>query len=166
MLVAQPKSMTNRKWIAPPNTIIDKGTGNSPQKLSYWTDKDGKAKLYTKEQLATCNILMNLNFILVRALILLDTLKTMDEDTKVGTLIHQDYAKFEATKHGVFSHFVNLMAAVPDITFGEFLNFLSANNNSQDLAKMGQKTLKEVIKGNSPNITTFYTSDRLTRSNR
>lgn len=171
MLVAQPNmtnatklpknKKTDRTWIQPPNTIVRQGKGDAPQKLSYWTDTNGKAKLYTKEQLAVCNILMNLNLLLVKALLLLDTLKTMDEDAKVGTLVHQDYAKFEATKSSVFNHFITLMASVPEVTFGEFLNFLSTNTSPGALTKMGQKTLKEVIQGKSTNVTHFYTSDKL-----
>jgi hypothetical protein len=148
--------------------MIKKGSGSSPQKLSYWTDDNNSAKLYTKEQLATCNILMNLNFLLTRALVLMDIIKTLDEDTRIGTLIHQDYAKFEASDTSVFNQFVSLMAAVPDVTFGEFLTFISTNNNNnpQEIITLGQKTLKEVIAGKSTNLTNFYTSDRLKKNNK
>ena len=161
----KPKDRTpDRNWVKPPNTMIHRGEGDSPQKLSYWTDENGKPVLYTKEQLATCNILMNLDQLLIRALLLFDTLKTLDEDTKIGTFLHQDYAKFEATESSVFDHFVNLMSAAPNITFGEFLGFLSANTNPEEFAKMGQENLKKVIGGTSTTITNFYTSDRVRKS--
>jgi hypothetical protein len=157
---------SNRNWIRPPNTIVhpEKGNRNSPNKLSYWTDANNKAKLYTKEQLATCNILMSLNQLLIKALILLDTLKTLDEDTTIRTLIHQDFARFEATKSSAFDHFIKLTSAVPDITFGEFLGFISPNSNPQDFIKMGNKTLKQVIQGKNTDITNFYTTDRVKKS--
>ena len=160
----QEDPVPDRNWIKPPNTIVHQGSINSPQKLSYWTDTNGRAKLYTKEQLATCNILMNLNQLLVRSLLLFDTLKTLDEDTKIGTLLHQDYAKFEATESSAFDHFVNLMSAAPDITFGEFLGYLSTNSDPREFIKMGQKNLKEVIRGKSTRITNFYTSDQVKKS--
>lgn len=150
---------SDRNWIKPPNTIVHQDKNNNPEKLSYWTDEDGNPKPYTKEQLAVCNILTNLNFVLVRALILLDTLNKLDEDTKVKTLLHQDFAKFTATEASVFNHFINLMAAVPDITFGEFLGFLSTNSNPKLMRKMGKKTLKSVMEGKNVDITNFYTSD-------
>lgn len=162
--VRQPMEKPDRNWVKPPNTMVHKGRSNSPQKLSYWTDGKNKAILYTKEQLATCNILMNLNLLLVRAIVLLDILKTLDEDAKVGTLIHQDYAKYEATESSVFNHFISLMAAVPDITFGEFLGFISTNTDPKELIIMGQKTLQEVIAGTSTHVTNFYTSDRVKKS--
>ena len=160
----QKDRVPDRNWIKPPNTIVHQGSINSPQKLSYWTDKNGQAKLYTKEQLATCNILMNLNQLLVRALLLFDTLNSLDEDTKIGTFLHQDYAKFEATESSAFDHFVNLMSAAPDITFGEFLGYLSTNSDPREFIKMGQKNLKEVIRGKSTRITNFYTSDQVKKS--
>lgn len=153
--------MVDKNWIKPPNTIVRKGPDNVPHKLSYWIDKKRRFQLYTKEQLATLNILTNLNMTLIRALILMDTLKKMDENAKVRTLIRQDYSKFEAKESSVFNQFVALMAAVPDITFGEFLSFLSGSTDQKTLIKMGQKTLKETVRGKSKNISVFYTSDKL-----
>jgi hypothetical protein len=150
----------NRNWIKPPNTIVRKGSKNSPQKLSYWTDTDNQVKLYTPQQLATCNILMNLNLLLVRALVLLDILKTLDDNAKIADLIHQDYAKFEASDSSVFNRFINLMAAVPDVTFGEFLGFISTNTDPKRFATMEKEIIKQVIKGKNIQVTNFYTSDR------
>jgi len=149
-----------RNWIRPPNTMIKKGSKNSPQRLSYWTDTDGKVKLFTQGELATCNILNNLNFILTRALLLMDILKTLDEDTKIGNLTRQDYAHFEASSTSVFNRFISLMAAVPDVSFGEFLNFISTGNDPEKLKTIGQKILKEVVNNKNDHITKFYTSDR------
>jgi len=159
MLVVQ-LDMSNKNWIKPPNTIARKDQRGKAQKLSYWIDEKGKYQLYSKNQLATLNILTNLNLLLIRALILLDTLKDMDENTKIKTLIRQDYAKYEADKSSVFNHLVELMAAVPNITFGEFLNFISSSTKPQVLNKMGQKTLKEVLDGKSKAVDVFYNSDR------
>jgi len=140
--------------------MVKKGPKKSPQRLSYWTDRDGKVKLFTQKELAACNILNNLNFILTRALVLMDILKTINKDTKIGDLIRQDYAHFEASDASAFNRFVSLMAAVPDISFGEFLNFISTGSDPQKLKTMGQKILKEVIDGKSDRVTKFYTSDR------
>lgn len=153
--------MRDKNWVKPPNTIVRKGPDGVPHKLSYWVDKNGKYHLYTKEQLATVNILTNLNLILIRSLILLETLKKMDANAKVKTLIRQDYSKFEATKDSIFNNFVALMAAVPNITFGEFLGFLSGSSDPQAFIKMGQKTLKEAVRGKGTAVNVFYTSDRL-----
>lgn len=153
-------NMTKRDWIKPPNTIIRKGKVGSPQKLSYWVDKKGKSQLYTKEQLATLNILTNLNLLLIRALIILDTLRNMDENATIKTLIKQDYAKYEADKSSVFNQLVTLMSATPDVTFGEFLNFISANTDPKAITKIGQKTLKETVHGKSKTVDAFYSSDR------
>ena len=152
----------NRNWVKPPNTMVKKGNSRSPQKLSYWTDVNNKPKLYTKKQLAYCNILMNLNFLLTKSLVLMDILKTLDEDTKIGTLIRQDYANFDASKSSIFNRFISLMAAVPDVTFGEFLTFISTNNNNnpKKIITLGQKTLNEAIRGKGSKITNFYISDR------
>lgn len=154
----------NRNWIKPPNTIVRQGKKNSPQKLSYWTDSDNRVKLYTPEQLATCNILMNLNLLLVRAIVLLDILKTLDDNAKISDLIHQDFAKFEASDASVFNQFINLMAAVPDVTFGEFLGFISTNNDPKLFATMEKNIIKQVIKGKNVQVTNFYTSDRFRKS--
>lgn len=156
--------MSDKNWIKPPNTIARKGPDNVPHKISYWINKKGKFQLYTKEQLATLNILTNLNLILIRALIIVDTIKKMDENSNVKKLIRQDFSKFEASKSTIFNHFVTLMAAAPDVTFGEFLGFLSGNTDPQTLIKMGQKTLKEAVRGKSTAVSVFYTSDKLKNS--
>lgn len=159
MLVEQ-TNMSNRDWIKPPNTIARKSHVGNAQKLSYWVDKKGKYKLYTKEQLATLNILTNLNLLLIRALIILDTLKNMDENAKIRTLIHQDHTKYEADKSSVFNHLVTLMAAIPNVTFGEFLSFISDSTDPKALTKMGKKTLSETVYGKSKVVDAFYGSDR------
>lgn len=151
MLRAQ--SNMDRNWITPPKVIVRKGQKNDPQKLSYWIDEKGKRHLYTKEELAICNVLTNLNLVLIRALILLDTLEKIDRNAKVKKLISQDYTKYNATKSSIFNRFITLMATAPDITFGEFLGFISGNSDPQTIVKMGQKTLKK------SGVDIFYTSD-------
>lgn len=155
---------SDRSWIKPPNTISNQGSGDSPQKLSYWTDQNGEVKLYTREQLATCNILTNMDFLLVKALVLIDTLQTIDKNATVGSLIEQDYVKISNTKSSAFNHFIELMAAVPDITFGEFLGYISPNSNPQEFLKLGQKKLKAVMDGQSEDVSIFYGSDRVKKS--
>lgn len=142
-------SPNDRGWIAPPKIIIRKGKKGGPQKLSYWIDKQGKNHLYTKKELEICNILTNLNLILIRSLILLDMLKTIDKNAKVKKLVGQDHAKYKATKSSVFNRFVSLMAAAPDITFGEFLSFISDSRDEEAISKIGKK----------PKFDVFYTSD-------
>ena len=97
----------------------------------------------------------------------MDILKTLDKDTKVGDLVSQDFVKFEASKDSIFNSFISLMAAVPDVTFSEFLNYISTNNtnnNPQEIITLGQKTLNDFIDGKSDNITNFYISDRFKKS--
>jgi len=154
----------DRNWIKPPNTISNKSDGDGPQKLSYWIDQKKEVQLYTKDQLVTCNVLNNLNFLLVRALVLMDTLQTMDKDIPVGTLIKQGYAKYETSESSVFNHFIQLMAAVPDITFGEFLGFISPNTDTKEFLKMGKERLKKVAQGEETDINIFYTSDKVKKS--
>lgn len=158
------KQDQDRSWVIPPNTIIRQGTKNTPQKLSYWIDKKGKANLYTKDQLAICNVLMELNTLITKSLILLDTLKMIDKDASIGSLLNQDFARFEAKGSSAFNRFINLMAAVPDVTFAEFLIFLSPNTDQKKFIKMGQKTLEKVVKGKNTGVTNFYTSDRFKKS--
>lgn len=146
--------MKDKNWINPPHIIIKKGQKNAPKKLSYWIDSSGKYQLYTKKQLTTLNILTNLNSILVRALVTLDKINEVDENIKIKTLMQQESAKFEAGDSSIFKQFITLMASAPDITFGEFLGFLSANSDPKAIAKMGKK----------PTFTVFYTSDRLKKN--
>jgi len=153
--------MEDKSWITPPKIIIRKSRGKGPQKLSYWVDKQGKNHLYTKEELVICNILTNLNIILIRSLILLDTLKSMDKNAKVKKLVNQDYTKYKATESSIFNRFIALMAAAPDITFGQFLGFISGNSNPDTLIKIGQNTFKKASKGRNSAVDVFYTSDLL-----
>jgi hypothetical protein len=158
----------DRSWVRPPNTMskpLDqkkkKRDKNYPSKISYWMDKNGEAQLYTPEQLAVCNILMNLNVILNKSLTLAENIQTMDKDVTVGILAQQEYAQFKTFETSVYGHFVELLAAAPDITFGEFLNFISQGNDTNAFLKMGKKKLKSVVKNKNTDVTTFYRSDKL-----
>ncbi len=157
-------SNNDRNWIAPPKVIIRKGKQGEPEKLSYWVDKKGKNHLYTEEELITCNILINLNLILIRSLIILDTLKSMDRNAQVKKLVNQDYSKYKASKSSVFNRFINLMAAVPNITFGEFLGFISDSKDPQALIKIGQDTLKKSSRKKDIPFDIFYNSDLIKKS--
>jgi hypothetical protein len=153
--------MADKSWITPPKIIIRKNRGKGPQKLCYWVDKNGKNHLYTREELAICNILTNLNIILIRALIIVDTLKNMDRNAKIKKLVNQDYSRYKVTQSSIFNRFIALMAAAPDITFGEFLSFISGNSDPDTLIKIGQNTFAKASRGKNKTLDVFYTSDLL-----
>lgn len=146
----------DRSWVRPPNSMTKKST-----QISYWVDANGEARLYTPEQLAICNILMNLNVLLNKSLTLAEKIKTIDKNVTVATLAQQDYAHFKPMETSVYGYFVELMAAAPDITFAEFLNFISQGNDEKAFAKLGKTKLKKVIGKKSPDVTLFYGSDKL-----
>lgn len=147
-------------WVKPPNSISKQGDPQT-EKISYWVDVNGEAQLYTPEQLATCNILMNLNVLLNKSLTLAEKIQKMDKDVTVATLAQQDYAHFKTLNTSVYGYFIELMAATPDITFGEFLNFISQGSDEKAFAKLGQKKLKKVMANKSPDVTNFFSSDKL-----
>lgn len=158
----------DRSWVRPPNTMSKpsglkkkKQDKNYPTKISYWIDEKGEAQLYTPDQLAVCNVLMNLNVLLNKSLTLAEKIQTMDKDVTVGILAQQEYAQFKAFESSVYGHFVELLAAAPDITFAEFLNFISQGNNPKAFIKLGKKKLRDVVKNKNSDVTTFYTSDKL-----
>ena len=153
--------MSDKNWIKPPNIIAKKGPDGKPYKLSYWIDKKGKYHLYTKKQLAICNILTNLNLIIMRSLIIMDTIREMDKNSSIESLVKRDYSKFEAKDCSILNHFIALMASVPDITFGEFLDFLSGNSDTKTLKDIGKKTFKEALQGKGETVSIFYTSDKV-----
>ncbi len=159
---------TDRSWVRPPNSMTKqpsqkkrKKDKDFPSKISYWVDENGEAQLYTQEQLAICNILMNLNVLLNKSLTLAEKLQTMDKEVTVGVIVRQDYAQFKKSENSVYGYFVELMAAAPNITFGEFLNFISQGSDVKAFSKLGKEKLQAVIKKRSTDVTTFYTSDRL-----
>ena len=155
------KKKKDRSWIRPPNSITNQNDLSFPSKISYWVDEAGEVQLYTKEQLAKCNILMNINLLLSKSLKLFENLQKIDKDTPVGTLVQQDYAQFKTSEDSVYTHFIQLMATTPDITFGEFLNFISEGDDTKAFSKIGEKKLKKVIKDKSPEVISFFTSDKL-----
>ena len=163
----------DRNWVKPPNTISKQTKQTTrktkskekqqkyPEKISYWIDKSGEAQLYTTEQLAICNVLMNLNVLLNKSLTLAEKIQTMEKDVPVAILAQQDYAQFKKFESSVYGHFVELMAAAPDVTFGEFLNFISQGDETKELTSLGKRKLKKIIENKSPDVTSFYSSDKL-----
>jgi len=159
---------TDRSWIRPPNSISKQSSRaekkkdkNYPSVISYWFDEKGEAQLYTAEQLAICNVLTNLKVVLNKSLTLAEQLKTMDKDITVGILSQQDYAQFKELNTTVFGYFIELMSAAPDITFGEFLNFITEGDDVKLFKKVGKKKLKQIIENKSPDVTTFYRAIRI-----
>ena len=151
----------DRNWIKPPNSMIKKGTKSSPSKISYWIDETGNARLYTKEQLAQCNILMNLNLVLSKAFVLIENIQTVDPDTAVGSLISQGLVQSKISELSPYANFVELIAAIPDITFSEFLGFISQENDPKAYSKLGREKLKEVMENVDPDVRNFFSSDKL-----
>jgi hypothetical protein len=165
------KKTKDRSWIRPPNSItkqttvkVKKNDKNFPSSISYWVDENGEARLYTKEQLAQCNILMSLNLTLSKAFVLIENIQKLDKDTTIGSLMSQDFAQFKEYEVSPYSNFIELISAVHDITFAEFLGFISQETSPESYSKLGKAKLAEAIKNIDPDNTNFFSSDKLEKS--
>lgn len=151
----------DRSWIKPPSSTHRWNIAGEPLHVSWWVDRTGKIRLYSKEQLAVCNILLEINLSLGRICSLIENLPKIGDEVTVGDLLQQDWAKFKTSAPSVYGHFAQLMAAAPDITFSEFIGFVVQGNDPTALADIGAERLQKVIESTDIDVKSHFRSDKV-----
>lgn len=135
----------DRNWILPPNSITGGTLGGST--VHYWVDRNGKPRVYSDEQLAKCSVLLQLSIDISNLNTTLTALRSLEEPI-VKSLFEQSYAKVGENSDNLYAHIVQLMAIVPEATFGEFMRFIVDGNDATPLIDNGTKRLKNIVDGN------------------
>lgn len=151
----------DRNWIKPPDSIHTWSIYGEALAVNWWRDRTGKIRLYSQEQLAVCNVLMEINLSLSKVCSLIENLPKIGDEARVGSLLQQDRAKLETSAPSVYGHFAQLMAMVPDITFSEFLGFVVADHDPTALADTGVERLQKVIEGIDSDVKNYFQSDKV-----
>ena len=151
----------DRTWIRPPNTTHTLNIDKDILTVSWWKDRTGNTRLYTEEQLAICNVLLALMQSFSKVGALIETLPTIGNDVTVGSIINQDWVKFETSAPSVFGHFAQLMAMAPNITFSEFIGFIDSKNDPTALTEFGAERLQKVIEGTDTDVRKYIRSDKV-----
>ena len=151
----------DRNWIKPPNSTHTWSIAGEALVVSWWRDRTGKIRLYSQEQLAICNVLLEINLSLSKVCSLIEKLPTIGDEVKVGSLLQQDWAKLETSAPSVYGHFAQLMAMTPDITFSEFLGFVVSDHDPTALADIDAERLQKVIEGTDRDVKNHFRSDKV-----
>ena len=149
----------DRRCIVPPNSQHTWNINGEPHIISWWVDRTGRPRLYSQEQLAVCNVLLEINLSLGKVCSLIETLPTVGNDVRVGDLIQQDWAKLNTSAPSVYGHFAQLMAMAPDITFSEFIGFVTSSHDPTALSEIGSERLRKVIEGMDSDVNSHFKSN-------
>ena len=136
----------DRSWLVPPNSIHRLEWTGETLVLRWWRDKTGRPRVYSAEQLAILDVLMQLNLDLDNLGQVYELLPTLNSTT-VDSLLQQGYAKLSVGDKKVYSKLLQLMAMVPDVTFGEFLRLLVQGHDATEVIEEGVRRLADRRKG-------------------
>jgi hypothetical protein len=149
---------SDRNWIRIPNQIHRFGEGAERLQLAYWIDRYGRPRAFNRHQLSVLNVLMTINTRLLDLGALPGRLISA-RDADVATVLQQDWAKFPV-ETSVTIDLVKLLAMAGDITFAEFLSFMTTGVNSSSLVQEGAARIARLIQGeNDPVVTSHFESD-------
>lgn len=134
----------DRNWIRPPNSISGGAVGDTS--VHFWIDRNNHPQVYSDIQLAKLNGLLRLNIDISQLSTLMQALKTIDEPI-VHSLLQQDYARVGEGEENLVAHIVKLMAVAPEVTFGEFLNFIIEGGDATPIVNEGAQRLLDIVEG-------------------
>ena len=134
----------DRNWLLPPNSITGGQFGGMT--VHFWYDRNDQVQVYSDDQLATCNALMQINISLSEVSTTFQALRS-HPDHPVKSVMEQSYAKVGADADNMYAHFVENIVAASDVTFGEFIRFIVQGNDATKSIEHGEKFRKEMIEG-------------------
>lgn len=140
----------DRSWISPPNSISSGALVFPHGRLviKYWIDKKGNYQIYSEEKLKIVNALKEFQSVLSDWNTTISALKS-NEDVTAGSIMQQQYARRFADIDNVTALLFQMMLETPNITFGEFIQFLAPG---QDLTQ----AIKEAIERRNSRTYSFW----------
>ena len=151
---------SDRNWIRIPSEIWRFGEGAERLHFAYWVDRDGRPRAFNSHQLSVLNVLMTLNMRILELGALPERLVGA-KHADVATVLHQDWAKF-SIETSVTVDLLKLLAMAGDITFAEFLSFMTSGSDPTHLVREGSARLARMIQGGTdPVVRPYFKSDIL-----
>ena len=149
---------SDRNWIRISNEILRFGEGAERLQFAYWIDRHDRPRAFNSHQLTVLNVLMTMTFRILELGALPDRLiDAMNVD--VATALQQDWAKFPAEK-SVTVDLLKLFAMAGDITFAEFLSFMTTGSDTTSLIQEGASRITRLNHGETdPVVKSYFKSD-------
>jgi len=133
-----------RNWLLPPTLSLGGQFGGMT--VHFWYDRNGQVQVYSDEQLAACNALMQINISLSEVSTTFQALRG-HPDHQVKSIMEQSYAKVGEDADNMVAHFTENMMAAADVTFGEYIRFIVEGHDATKAIEHGEKVRKEMIEG-------------------
>lgn len=151
---------SDRNWVRIPNEIWRFGEGAERLHFAYWVDRHGRPRAFNSHQLSVLNVLMTMNLRVLELGGLPEKLAGA-KHTDVATVLQQDWAKFPV-ETSVTVDLLKLLAMAPDVTFAEFLSFMTSGSDPTTLIQEGSARLARMIQGGTdPVVRPYFKSDIL-----
>jgi hypothetical protein len=131
----------DRGWLMPPNSILQNGITTY-----YWIDRNKRPQIYTNRHRAMVSTLFRLNMDLYNVCEIYNILEQNKDQNDFAKNILSNYGKLEHGQWAPISHIIQLMATVPDVTFGEFINHVVKGNDATSLFAEKARELVELAK--------------------
>ena len=129
-------------------------------RFAYWIDRHGRPRAFNSHQLSVLNVLMTVNMRVLELGALPERLAGA-RHADVATVLQQDWAKFPV-ETSVTVDLLKLLAMAGDITFAEFLSFMTSGSDPTALVQEGSARLARMIQGGTdPVVSPFFKSDIL-----
>ncbi len=146
----------DRSWIRFPNQAVTQVVSDdgSIQHLNvyWWVDRNGKPRIYTDRQRAIAQVLMRLYKDLTALCQLQESVKN-NPDATGDSFSQQDYLMMKIVGANPddgkpwtpIAHILRTMAMVPEITFGEFVQYLAQGGDATGLLVAMAEEFERVI---------------------
>lgn len=150
----------DRSWIRIPNWLRTYQVDGGILELSYWIDRTGRPRAFTAQQLATLNVLMQINTVLFGLTGLhsgLQDAATVNAD--VTTVLQQNWGRVKVEKSAM-ADICMLFAMAGNITFAEYLGFLCSGNDTSGLITEAARRVQSIADGiDDPLVEMHFRSD-------
>lgn len=151
---------SDRCWIRIPNEILRFGEGAERLRFAYWVDRYGRPRTFNSHQLSTLNVLMTMNLRILELGALPGRL-TEAKNVDVATVLEQDWAKFPV-ETSVTVDLLKMFAMAGDITFVEFLSFMTSGSDTTRLVLEGAGRVTRLSQGGTDLVVKpYFNSDIL-----
>lgn len=134
----------DRNWLRPPNIGYLSIDGEN-LKVHFWLNKKAEPRIYSDEQLAITNVLERVR-ISINALSDLHRVAVENPTVSAQEVVSHVFPK--GLEIAALVSLAKLMARAPDVTFGEFLQYLIQGANIDPLVVEGQARVLQMAAQN------------------
>ncbi len=137
-------NLQDRNWIGFPSSIVRMEPDGTSLSLHCWVDRNGRPRIYTKEQLAICYTLLDFFKLIHGVHDFLGVIDQINHESQIPWL-KQQVKSLKLNEYGFFGSVHEIFQIAQDIKFGEYTIFAVKDGRIKkaEIAERGRIALQE-----------------------